>query len=341
MLEQKQFLKQIHIDTCSEEPYVTLENILCDIYIKKSVKTLDISETFNLPKPTAVAIRNELISHGFIEQANRKIILSERGDEFVRNILGYGSVCLDKYHKFTHGDSKTIEELSSKIQLILEQRPSVKFELDQAHCTVETLLDRVRLSLLNFDIIGRRILCIGDDDCLSIAITCVLKSIAMDKGDICDITVIDIDERLTQFIKTTGVNQEFPIDILSGDLRFYHLINLPQNIDTVFTDPPYTINGLDLFLSIANLSLEPIVGGKIYLSFGQKKIKELMEAQNLIHRKGFLIEKIIKKFNRYEGASILGRKSNMYYLIKTDLKNVPTVCNQNIYTYSNKNKNVT
>lgn len=342
MLEKRKTLEQIHINTCPGECYSTLENILSYIYLKNGIKTQDISEQFNLPKPTAVAVRNELISYGFIEQKEyREIQLSARGVELVRNTFGYGSICFDKYHQFIEGDTQINKKLKSKIQFILNKRPNPKFELDQAHCTVETLLERIRLSIINYDIIGRKILCLGDDDCLSIAIAIVLKAISNDNGMSCDITVIDIDERLIHFINNVRVDEGLSIDLVKGDLRFLKKMEYSKSFDTVYIDPPYTINGLELFLSVANFSLKSIVGGKVYLSFGQKKIHEMIETQSLIHRKGFLIEKIIKKFNRYEGASILGSKSNMYYLIKTDLKHVPTVCNQNIYTYSNKNKNVT
>lgn len=338
MIKNKQILNQILTASCPHEPCVLVENILSEIYIKQSVKTLDISENFNIPKPAAVVIRNELLSNGLIEQVNRKIHLSPRGIEYVRNTLRYGLVCLDKYQQFIHEHSEIVEFIHSKIQSILKQRPYVKYELDQAHCTIETLLNRVRFSLLNFDIIGRRVLCIGDDDCLSIAIISVLKAISIGKGLICDIIVVDIDERLTKFIKLTGINENYPIDTVLGNLQCHSSIKLPQNIDTVFTDPPYTINGLNLFLSVANISLKPSIGGKVYWSFGQKKAMDLMKTQNIIDSNGFLIEQIRKKFNRYEGASILGGRSNMYYLMKIKSKIDTAVEIENIYTYSNRNK---
>src|SRR5690606_2423334 len=109
MTKKKQILNQIHTASCPHEPYVLVENILSEIYIKQSLKTLDISENFNIPKPAAVVIRNELLSNGLIEQVNRKIHLSPRGIEYVRNTLGYGLICLDKYQQFIHEHSEIVE----------------------------------------------------------------------------------------------------------------------------------------------------------------------------------------------------------------------------------------
>lgn len=53
---------------------------------------------------------------------------------------------------------------------------------------------------------------------LSIAIISVLKAISIGKGLTCDIIVVDIDERLTKFIKLTGINENYPIDTVLGNL---------------------------------------------------------------------------------------------------------------------------
>ena len=57
-------------------------------------------------------------------------------------------------------------------------RPTARLELDQTHCTVETKLRRV-LALYEADALeGRRILLLGDDDLVSLAIRAVVQRLA-------------------------------------------------------------------------------------------------------------------------------------------------------------------
>lgn len=339
MLTNKNLLYEIHQNVCPYEPATLLDNILSNLYLEEGLKTQQVSEKFNLPKPVCVALRNELQAAGFINRKNPDIILAEKGIEYVGGELGFSKINIDKYRKFLAADLELIEKIRFRLKTVLSLRPKPKFELDQAHCNIETLIHRVSVSLAKHDIIGKKILCLGDDDCLSIAIAIILIELADYSYLALDLTVLDIDSCLIRYFNTVNIEYDLSIKTVQSDIRAGISNDLANTIDTVFTDPPYTMVGLNVFLSTASSLLKRGLGGKIYLSFSQKPLLLLGEVQDIIHKNGLLIENIYKKFNRYVGASILGNRSNLYYLIKyCDKHQTINADYKGMYTYYRKQK---
>jgi S-adenosylmethionine decarboxylase proenzyme len=92
----------------------------------------------------------------------------------------------------------------------------------------------------------------------------------------------------------------------------------------VVTDPPYTDQGLRLFLKRAGQVLRtsiqyeketlPLNGKKCLLSFGNKPPLITEKIQLSIIEHGFTIKEMIPAFNRYLGSRVLGQFSHLYYL---------------------------
>lgn len=63
-----------------------------------------------------------------------------------------------------------ITQNSSELSTIYEARPIADVAIDQAKCTVETALKRALLALDYTMLLNKRILCLGDDDFISVAL---------------------------------------------------------------------------------------------------------------------------------------------------------------------------
>ena len=91
-----------------------------------------------------------------------------------------------------------------------------------------------------------------------------------------------------------------------------------NSFDTAFTDPPYTNNGLILFVTRAIECLKKEVGLNIFLSFAHKSQDSMYKIENEILKLGLCIYHIIPNFNEYEGAEILGNKGQLIILKTTN-----------------------
>ena len=63
------------------------------------------------------------------------------------------------------------------IKRIFDNRPNVDVTLDQSKCTPETSLKRAILCVKNNTLVGKKILCIGDDDLVSVSTALLLKKL--------------------------------------------------------------------------------------------------------------------------------------------------------------------
>ncbi len=121
--------------------------------------------------------------------------------------------------------------------------------LDHVSATPLTCLKRALFLAKNYELGGATILLLGDHDLTSLALAQVAPGIA--------ITVVDSDERVLDYVETISAQHGWTICTLFADLR----IGLPRSAtasaDLVFTDPPYTPEGIRLFLARGLESLKP------------------------------------------------------------------------------------
>ncbi|PHM28014.1 bis-aminopropyl spermidine synthase family protein [Xenorhabdus budapestensis] len=117
--------------------------------------------------------------------------------------------------------------------------------LDQAHTTLDTSIHKVMLLLNNPIVFKQKILFLGDDDLTSLALMMAFKK----PGHYCknNIYVKDIDKELLEFIREVSKENNFIINTEFVDLK--HSNKYAKSFDVILTDPPYTFDGLKLFLS--------------------------------------------------------------------------------------------
>ncbi len=153
---------------------------------------------------------------------------------------------------------------------------------------------------------GRRILLLGDDDLISVALLRFVRDLG---GTIEELVVVDVDSRLLEFIAGRLEDAPFPFRCVELDVR-----EMPVGrFDTVVTDPPYTAAGAKLFLEHAVDSLTG-PGSQIFFSFGSRRPGVQAELQRAIVDAGLEIRSLTRDFNDYLGAGVLGGTSHLYHL---------------------------
>lgn len=146
-------------------------------------------------------------------------------------------------------------------QEVFPERVAPLREYDQFTATPETVLKRANLLKHFGDIDNKKLLFLGDDDFTSISVARLGKAV--------EIIVLDIDDRILDKIKSISDNLSLNIKTIKHDLTKALPKEFINRFDVVFTDPPYTAEGIKLFLSrsISSLSRDNL-SARIYLCYG-------------------------------------------------------------------------
>jgi len=190
-----------------------------------------------------------------------------------------------------------------------DKRPAPERKYDQFTATVETTARRASLLDQNEDVAGKRLLFLGDDDFTSVAVSSF--------GKASNVTVLDIDDRILGKIRQVAGEEDLKIGSANYDARKALPDSYKQKFDVVFTDPPYTPEGISLFVSRAIQALDlKNQSARIYLCYGNSdRAKErFIPIYELLASSGLMVRWIFDKFNRYEGAESIGSASSLFVL---------------------------
>lgn len=208
---------------------------------------------------------------------------------------------------------------------LIDLRPKPKRKLDQFGVTEETLKKRADFLAKRGFLTNSKILFLGDYDLTSLACISLIKN--------SEVWVLDVDEEVLDVIKKTNRGIEAVQHNLTNPLPR----RLRGAFDAVFTDPPYTPEGVSLFLSRALEALNPKKEGRILLCYGtsDKAPERTLTIQEKILAHGVIIEELLPNFNRYLAAKTIGGASDLYVLRLTP-KARPLIrgeCKRKIYTW--------
>lgn len=157
---------------------------------------------------------------------------------------------------------------------LLAERPPAEATYDQGALTAESVFHRLALMYAKGDVADQRILLLGDDDLLSIALA--LTHLPR------EIVVVEIDARLCDFIERVARENDLNIRVICQDARDRLPADLRARFDTFVTDPSETIQGLLLFVEKGLAMLAPGGGRAGY--FGVTLIEASMLKWNLWER---------------------------------------------------------
>jgi S-adenosylmethionine decarboxylase proenzyme len=301
-----------------------VRSILLIMYRFPSLKNKKVSQKTGIAIPALAAVRGELVKAGIIEKKN---YLGENGRTWIRENLNLKFEYDPLPNNFDSSLTEIPEEFVfiNKIEEILRNRPEPDFALDQSHANSSTVINRALFLLKKGDLEGKKIVFLGDDDATSLAIG--LLNIAE------EIMVIDIDPNVINFLSESAKTLSLKnYNMLIYDLRESPPESVLNRYDIVVMDPPYTNEGLRLFLKRAKQVLKTklkiegvehkVIGKKCLLCFGNKPPYEMQQIQSSILNHGFIIKELIPYFNLYKGASIIGQFSHLYYLELAEIQNI-------------------
>lgn len=186
--------------------------------------------------------------------------------------------------------------------------PASDLDLDHVSATAETALRRALFLATRFDLRQRAVLCVGDHDLTSLALPLVQPGVRVD--------VVDLDERVLAHIDAVAERLGLSVYTYSADLRLGLTANVRERADVVFTDPPYTPDGVELFVRRGVEGLADPRRGRVLVAYGASETTPKLAAatQARLVRSGLLLEAVWPDFNRYLGAESIGAASDLYVL---------------------------
>lgn len=340
------YIDEINKRIACKDGKKVIEKALHNVYFYGSYSSKTLARELLIPVPVLTALKNECKKLGLWEQGGG-LKTTGKGKQYFEEDLGFGEIRKDTYLHLMKDERERellIHELSDKYRNVFDSRPIVDVTIDQAKCTVETSFRRAMLCLCNGSLIGKKVLCVGDDDLVSIAMGLLLKHIFHEnhksKTEIC---VFEMDERYVKYIDELSDSFSLPVQCERVDLKDPLPLPFLNYFDSFFSDPPYTVQGASLFLSRGISALKKEFGLNIFFSFANKSINETYALQKCFQLHGLVVKQIYHTFNEYEGASLLGNRGQMIILETTEQTRavipVDKNSNRSIYTRDNKPKN--
>jgi N4-bis(aminopropyl)spermidine synthase len=178
--------------------------------------------------------------------------------------------------------------------------------LDHVSATLLTCLKRALFLAKNFELRGATILFLGDHDLTSLALAQVESEVSS--------TVVDSDERILDYINMVSAQHGWTIRTLFADLRIELPRSATASFDLVFTDPPYTQEGMRLFLARGLESLKPTSSARLLFCYGfsERHPGLGLKVQSVLYDLRLVAEAVLPHFNRYRGAEAIASSAALY-----------------------------
>jgi hypothetical protein len=194
-------------------------------------------------------------------------------------------------------------ELLPKVAEWVAEVPPPLAALDHVQATPETVLRRALWLDARYDLASARLLFLGDHDLTSLAVHAVCPAASL--------TVVDLDERVLAYLDDRGGRE---IATAHADLRVGLPPALSSSFDLVFSDPPYTPDGMGLFATRGVQALREPSEGRLLFAYGYSPRHPALGAQvqRSLATLGLTFEAILPDFNRYFGAQAIGSAADLY-----------------------------
>jgi hypothetical protein len=165
---------------------------------------------------------------------------------------------------------------------------------------------RARFLAGEYDLAGASVVCLGDHDLTSLALTLLEPRL--------EAAVVDVDERVLDHVRRAAAAEHLPVATAFADLRLGLPPSLARSADLVFTDPPYTPEGVRLFLLRALEALRRQGHPRVVFcyGYGERHLVRGVEVQGVLGDLRLAVEAVLPGFNRYRGAEAIGSRSSLW-----------------------------
>ena len=197
-------------------------------------------------------------------------------------------------------------ELEARMIDLAAELPPSRWRLDHVPATPGTMARRALYLAGEYELGGASVLCLGDHDLTSLAVGLVAPE--------AELSVVDIDEPILDYVADSAARLALPLTTAWADLRLALPPSLVGTADLVFTDPPYTTDGMRLFLTRGLEALRPTGHERLAFCFGtgERHLVKALEVQTLLGDLRLALEAMLPGFNRYDGAEAIGARSDLY-----------------------------
>ncbi len=221
------------------------------------------------------------------------IFLTEKGRQLIRELK------LEKLEDFRCRccggkglDFNRFKNLYEEFLEIQKNRPEPIREYDQGYITPISTIARVMFATSKGDVKNKDIIVLGDDDLVSIALALTRYPKR--------VVVLDIDERLINFIKNISNDYDLDIETIVFDLRKPLPEEYVSRFDTFITDPPETLPGFKAFVSKGLVTLKSErCAGYFGLTRIESSLNKWLEFQKFLLNSNVVITDILKDFSEY------------------------------------------
>ncbi|TDD68421.1 bis-aminopropyl spermidine synthase family protein [Actinomadura rubrisoli] len=198
-----------------------------------------------------------------------------------------------------------------RLHELIERAPRSRQALDHVAATPETVVRRALLLGARFWLRDTRLLCVGDHDLTSLAIGMIHPHVQT--------TVVDIDERILAFIDSAAAGLGLDVRTRWADLRLGLAPAARGYADLAITDPPYSPDGIGLFVARAIEGLREPARGRVLLAYGASERTPMLalKVQKALLDLNVVSEAVYPDFNRYFGAEAIGSAADLYILRPT------------------------
>ena len=296
-----------------------VRDVLRVIAHHEPVAAREVGRLAELPVPIVAAVCNELRKRGVVDRA-RPVRLTPAGRAGLAmpaagrpGISGECPGCGGTGVAVPPG----LAALAGELERAAAGMPAAKLELDQTHCTVDTKIRRVLRMHEAGALTGQRVIVLGDDDLISLAIA-AFAALPAAAAAPRRLAVVDCDPDVLGYLGERAAAGRVPVELVEHDLRQPLPAGLLGAFDVACTDPPYTAAGAELFLSRAVAALAGGAGRHVFFSFGARRPDETLRTQRLIADLGLTVRSLVPGFNSYTGAGILAGTSHLYHLRTTE-----------------------
>lgn len=253
----------------------------------------EILDLMDVPIMAFCEMWNVMAQEGLVEVKDSSLRLTAKGRELAASLsIAPSQEFVCPRCKGTGISVELIKDIAERFQAIAQNRPNAIKDYDQGYVLEYVTIARVALMWQKGDLAGLELLVLGDDDLVSIAaaLTGVPKRVA----------VLDIDERLLDFIQKVSDKEGLGIQVTKHDLRYPLPEELQGAFDTFITDPTESLKGMKAFLS-RSLSCLKGPGSAGYFGFTRREasLKKWRIIQGFLLEKGAVITDIIDDFNVY------------------------------------------
>lgn len=239
-----------------------------------------------------ISTLRELQESGLITLKDGLFYITDKGRDLVnpRSLNFEVSICPSCQGKRIIPKGMFADTLD-KFRLITKDRPRPKLDFFQGHMMEQDVIARIALMHYHGDLDKKSILIIGDDDLLSIALAITeLPS---------RIVVLDVDERLGDFLNSVNRKHNFSIEFLEYNVADPMPTDLRGKFDVFSSEPLETISGLKAFILRGVSGLRENGVGYFGLTRYEASLKKWLAIQKLLVSMNCVITDLINGFSSY------------------------------------------